>query len=141
MSKKEQSNITVASPRRYSLPKSQILRGRRNFQKLFSEASLIHSPLVNLRFTTYSSPNMGFKIGFIAPKKIGTAVQRNRTKRVLREAFRLNKHSLIDTVNDMNLGVHAALIAHKADLSSQEVHQQVATLLEELRTRLLSINK
>ena len=84
---------------------------------------------------------MGFKIGFIAPKKIGTAVQRNRTKRVLREAFRLNKHSLIDTVNDMNLGVHAALIAHKADLSSQEVHQQVATLLEELRTRLLSINK
>ena len=82
MSEKEQSNITVAPPRRFTLPKSRILRGKRNFQNLFSGTTLIKSPSVNLRYTTFSSSEWDFKIGFISPKKTGNAVQRNNAKRI-----------------------------------------------------------
>ena len=137
MSKKELSNLRVTSIRRFTLPKSQIIRGKRNFQKLFSEGSLIKSSSVNLRFTSYLDPEMGFKIGFIAPKNIGNAVLRNRCKRLLREAFRLNQHALKDTIDSLNIGLHAVLIARNSDLDFSTVQPQVAALLDELRTRLL----
>ncbi len=140
MSKKELSNPSVTSARRFTLPKSRILRGKRNFQNLFSDSSLIKSPLVNLRFTSYSDPEMGYNVGFIAPKKIGKAVQRNRCKRLLREAFRLNQHALKDTLDSLNIGLHAVLIARNTDLDFSSVQQQVATLMDELRTRLLQNN-
>ena len=34
------------------------------------------------------------RLGLVTPRKVGTAVIRNRTKRRLREIFRTNKHSL-----------------------------------------------
>ncbi|MDR1104382.1 MAG: ribonuclease P protein component, partial [Endomicrobium sp.] len=34
------------------------------------------------------------RLGLITPKRVGTAVIRNRTKRRLREIFRTNKHLL-----------------------------------------------
>lgn len=141
MRKKEQSNITVAPDRRFNLSKSRILRGRRNFQDLFSRASLIKSPSVNLRYTTFSTSKEDFKIGFISPKKTGNAVKRITSKRLMREAFRLHQHSIIDTVNELNIGVHCVLIARKTDLDFSQVQENIVTMLNELRTRLLSLKQ
>lgn len=138
MSAKELSNHTGSSSLRFTLPKSNILRGRRNFQRLFSEAMLIQSPHVTLRYTPYTDSSRGFKVAFIAPKKLGSAVQRNRCKRLLREAFRLQQHSLTETLLQTDMGLHLALTARSANLNFQSAKKGVATLLEELRTRLLS---
>lgn len=142
MSEKEQSNITVASSRRFTLPKSRILRGRRNFQNLFSDSSLIQSPTVNLRYTTFTTSNPeDFKIGFITPKKTGNAIKRNHAKRLMRESFRLNQHQIIDTVKELHVGVHCALIARTTSLEFDEVQKHIVTMLDELRNRLLSTKK
>jgi ribonuclease P protein component len=141
MRKKEQSNITVAPTRRFTLPKSRILRGRRNFQNLFSGSSLIKSPSVNFRYTTFSTSKEDFKIGFISPKKTGNAVQRVTAKRLMREAFRLHQHRIIDMANEHNIGVHCVLIARKTDLDFSQVQDNIVTMLDELRTRLLSIQQ
>ena len=138
MSEKEQSNITVAPPRRFTLPKSRILRGKRNFQNLFSGKMLIKSPSVNLRYAAFNTSEWDFKIGFISPKKTGNAVQRNNAKRIMRESFRLNQHEIIDTVQELKIGLHCVLIARTTNLGFAEVQSQVATMMDELRNRLLS---
>jgi len=138
MSEKELSNITVAPLRRFTLPKSRILRGKRNFQNLFSGSSLIQSPLVNLRYTTFNIPQEDFKIGFISPKKTGNAIKRNHAKRLMRESFRLNQHQITDTVQELNIGVHCVIIARTTNLDFSEVRNHIVTMLGELRNRLLS---
>lgn len=140
MRKKEQSNLTAPSPRRFTLPKSHILRGRRNFQRLFASSKFINSPTITLRYTLYSTSDEGFKIGFISPKKIGTAYKRNRSKRLMREAYRLNKYSLLDILSKFNGGLHAVFIARHADLDYHTVEKDMVTLLEDLRSQVLSNN-
>jgi ribonuclease P protein component len=141
MRKKEQSNLAAPSPRRFTLPKSQLLRGRRNFQRLFSGSETISSTSVNLRYATYPTSDEGFKFGFIAPKKIGNAVKRNRCKRLLREAFRLNKHALIESLNQQDLSLHAAFIARNTNVDLAAIQNDMVTLMDELRSRMSSNQK
>lgn len=139
MRRKEPSKHTGSPQRRFTLPKSTILRGRRNFQRLFSNSTLITSPSVKLRFATYfNSDNTGIKVGFVAPKRLGNAVKRNRTKRLLREAYRLNQHILDGLTEQFHIELHFLFIARHTGLSFEQVQKHVVTLMEELRTRLLS---
>tara|TARA_R110000868_G_scaffold259361_15_gene517527 strand:+ start:15822 stop:16256 length:435 start_codon:yes stop_codon:yes gene_type:complete len=140
MRKKEQSNLTAPSPRRFTLPKSQILRGRRNFQQLFSSSRFINTPTITLRFAPNTSSDEGFQIGFISPKKIGNAVQRNRSKRLMREAYRLHKHLLFEYLSDFDSKIHAVFIARHSDLDYHTVENDMVTLLNDLRSQILSIN-
>ena len=139
MSKKELSNLTAPSPRRFTLPKSHILRGRRNFSRLFTSSKFINTPTISFRYATYSSIDEGFKMGFISPKKIGNAVKRNRSRRLLREAYRLNKHILSDILSDSKGGLHAVFLARQADLDFQSVEIDMITILKELRSQILSL--
>jgi len=93
---------------------------------------------VNLRYTTFTTLEEDFKIGFISPKKTGNAIKRNQAKRLMRESFRLNQHSIINTVNELNVGLHCALIARTTNLDFFEVQKHTITMLDELRNRLLS---
>lgn len=135
MRKKEQSNISAPSQRRFTLPKSHILRGRRNFNRLFTRSHVLTSSVINLR---YACPDQseGFLVSFIAPKRIGNAVQRNRTKRIMREAYRLQQTILKDILPQIPHGVHLAFIAKKTLGGYHQAEQPVETLLHALRNRL-----
>ncbi len=39
------------------------------------------------------------RLGLVTSRKVGTAVERNRVKRLLRELFRLNKHLLLPGID------------------------------------------
>ncbi|WP_020403620.1 ribonuclease P protein component [Gracilimonas tropica] len=136
MREKELSNLTGSGSHRFTLPKSHILRGRRNFEELFSSSSLISNKDVNLRFATYPQASRKHLVGFIAPKKTGTAVQRNRTKRLLREAYRLNQHIITELPEIADIGLHYAFLAKRANLSFDSIQPQVIELLTELRQRI-----
>lgn len=125
-----------ASSRRYTLPKSKILRGRTHFGQLFSnEATVIYSRLVSLRFRVYNE-RADCKMAFIVPKKRGKAVQRNRVKRLLKEAYRLNQYMLFDEVSTAAITFHGALIAKTVDVEYEEVESNVIELLYEAQNHI-----
>ena len=138
MREKEPSNHTDSPDRRFTLSKSHILRGRRNFEELFSSSSLLTSKEVNLRYTTYPNADKKTLVGFIAPKKIGNAAKRIRTKRLLREAYRLNQHIITELPEITEMGLHYVLMAKKADLTFDVVERNVVDLLKQLRSKLTS---
>ena len=60
------------------------LKKQADFQKLFGRGKRAFSPSLTLLYRPSDSLKMGISIG----KKHGKSVQRNRIKRLLREAFR-----------------------------------------------------
>ena len=76
--------------RRYTLPRSRRLSGRLAFRGVFDQgAKATRGPL-----TVYALQNgLGHpRLGLTVPRAVGTAVRRNRIKRLLREAFRHLQH-------------------------------------------------
>lgn len=138
MREKEPNNLEASSPRRFTLPKSTILRGKRNFQRLFNDSFLITSSSLKLRFAAYTNSNRQILVGFVAPKKTGNAVKRNRTKRLLREAYRLNQ-SLLDGIPEQTgKELHLLFIARRTGLTPEQVQEEAVTLLKRMRSQLLS---
>lgn len=62
-------------------------------------------------------------------------MKRNRIKRLMREAYRLNQQ-LVDSINESSILIHIALIARSSDTDFQAIQDDVVTLLHKLRTRV-----
>ena len=77
---------------RFTLPASRRLRRQRDFARLYnarcsvSDRHLIVYAVAN----GVGHPRLGLAVG----KRFGNAVRRNRFKRLLREAFRLEQHAM-----------------------------------------------
>ncbi|NAY91700.1 DUF559 domain-containing protein [Muricauda sp. JGD-17] len=76
-----------------SFPKKEKLKSRALFKRLFDEGKNIREyPLKLMYIKTYFEEDVPIKAGFVTPKKkFKSAVSRNRIKRLMREAYRLNK--------------------------------------------------
>ena len=77
----------MLSRKKHGLGKTEIIRGKREFASLFSAGK--RTKCGNLLFIYL--PSTVTRAGFIASKKIGGAVKRNKVKRIIREAYRMNK--------------------------------------------------
>ncbi|NBC03484.1 MAG: hypothetical protein GVY20_07235 [Bacteroidetes bacterium] len=121
-----------------SLPRSKILRGRRNFQRLFEKSTVLTSDSIQFRYRLYNDPSEGCLIGFIAPKKIiPGAVQRNKAKRLMREVYRIHQDFVQDLFSSKQFGFHGAFLARKAGLSFGQVQEEMLPMLKEMRRALL----
>ena len=69
------------------------IKKQTDFQKLFSKGKRAFSPSLTLVYQKAEHMRMGISVG----KKHGKSVQRNRIKRLIREAFRLNQDKMKGT--------------------------------------------
>lgn len=65
----------------------ETIKSRREFESVFSGGKRANHRLVRITVLKDDEGGQG-KVAFVAPKRLGNAVYRNRCKRVLREAAR-----------------------------------------------------
>ncbi len=73
----------------------------------------------------------------VSKKRFKHAVDRNRVKRQIREAYRKNKHSLAAFLEGRQAGLHLAIIYLGNELqSSSKIESRVAELLGRIRKEM-----
>lgn len=113
-----------------TLPRSRILRGKKNFERLFQRSTLLTQSAIQFRYRIYPDSSEGSLVGFLVPKRIVRgAVQRNRMKRWLREAYRTNQHILNDVLTEASTGFHALFMIRKPAENYSVVKEEVVLLL------------
>ena len=85
-----------------TLRKADKLRKNKSFQAVYKGGKSLSNRLLVL----YMLPNQAGcrKIGFAAGKRLGNAVVRNRVKRMMREAFRLNRMKMPNSYDYILVG-------------------------------------
>lgn len=78
---------------RFTLPKSCRLRRSCDFNRLRARGNRIACGSLLLNWMVLPEGSQS-KFGIVIPKKIGSAVERNRCRRLLREVYRLHQHDL-----------------------------------------------
>ncbi|MBO6303657.1 MAG: ribonuclease P protein component [Selenomonadaceae bacterium] len=88
------------------------IKNKEQFQKIYSEGKKFADN--NILICVMSGSG---KTAFVAGKKLGCAPVRNRLKRLLREAYRLNSDDIRDDV-DIIFVARAGLIGKKLDAAA-----------------------
>lgn len=93
-----------------SFPKATHLCGEKRIARLFTKGeAFIAYPLRVVYIVEQKKDQEFASIMVSVPKKrFKRAVKRNRLKRLMREAYRLNKHLLVEKLNEKNVQIHLA---------------------------------
>jgi ribonuclease P protein component len=100
-------------PFRLFLSKNEILRGDKQFQRLIREGKRVRAGDILCHYVvesiTKQKPHPALRVGFSVPRQIvRKAVDRNRVKRLMREAYRTHK-PMFSTYIHTN-GIHLDLL-------------------------------
>jgi ribonuclease P protein component len=82
-------------PLRLTLRKREILRGYQSFSTILSKGRSLQAGTVRCYVLVGQGKGRGVKVGFAVSRSIRESVARNRLRRFLREAYRINKQILL----------------------------------------------
>jgi ribonuclease P protein component len=120
----------------YSLPKSEILRGKTSIDKLFGHGQRMSEypfrVIYQINPSAVGIPALRF--GIVVPKRVSKlAHERNRIKRLAREAYRLNKHLYSAALEERGKQVDFFLVyTGKIKPVSAKIHDKIILILQRL---------
>ena len=130
----------MPSPTRNTFKKSERLCSRILMDHLFQGDNRTASsyPIRAVFLPVEEAVQKGVSILISVPKKrFHDAVDRNRVKRQIREAYRKNKHALVEQVAQSGKGLLVAFIYVSAEIESTEsVEKRVVRLLDKIGAEL-----
>lgn len=129
MNHAERNKFNLAQEDTLSLPKSDVLRGKTSFNRLFQHGKSVHGTVSSIRFLLYKDEAPHKLISFIVKKKMGNAVLRNRLKRLLREVYRHNK-SMLSPISASGYSIEAAFMVSKPSFDSKALNQDFETMIQ-----------
>lgn len=128
--------LSVETKPNFTYGRAEKLKSKKLFEKLFDEGKSVSNYPLRLIYTQAEfKENVPFKTGVTVSKRnFKSAVKRNRIKRLLREAYRLNKSIVFNN----SKGNYALLILYlgKEMPDSKEVHLKMTNLLEKFKKKI-----
>ena len=109
----------------FSFPREARILRESDFKRIYRLGRRLKSR--NLRFCALKVPEGMSRLGLAVSRKAGGAVVRNRWKRAIREAFRLNRHRL-RSAYDMVISVNWEAAPEDARLVEAEVLEMIDRL-------------
>ena len=128
----------MGKAKRYTLGKEERLKSRKQIEHLFKEGKSFSVPPLRVYYTTCPLPIDECSLQFgvaVGTKHFKKAVDRNRVKRLIREAWRLQKNKLKQQLKEENSQLHVffiftgkevpdyKLIAEKTIIALQKLEQ------------------
>ena len=122
----------------FTYPKAEKLKSKTTIDLLFSKGkSVAKYPLRLVYIAGNFDENTPIKMGVSVSKKhFKNAVDRNYFKRVLRETYRLNKHLLLENLNEPYAFMF--LYQTKDRLSYEEINKKTIQLFEKFLVAIKS---
>ncbi len=113
---------------------SETLRGQGAFDALFAAGRRANAALVRCLFRFDPGPAGCLRVGFSVPRRCGTAVRRNRVRRLMREAFRVEKEGFRRALREAGRSVSLLFVFRgsrecaEGPLSMTVIHRDVVEL-------------
>lgn len=117
-----------------SFGKEEKLKSRKLIEQLFAEGKAINAHPLRLVYSISTKTDFFVKTGVsVSSRNFKKAVDRNRIKRILREAYRLNKLSLIEHAEKSNKQLSVFIIyTDKVLPPFNELNQKMQVILSKL---------
>lgn len=126
---------------RFTFRKEERLHSKKAISELMSRGkSFSNHPLRILWTETEPGGKFAAQVMFSVPKKkIKTAVQRNRLRRRMREAYRKNKHLLYEPLNESGTAIALAFIYTSPEESEyRDIEHKIIVSLQRLRDNVIN---
>ena len=129
----------------FGLSKNERVKLKKDFLKIYNKGQVLYSSDNKLKanyFIESSVNEVGVKAAFVVSKKTGNAVWRNRVKRLLRVAYRLNKSGLIEQCNNNNKKLLVAFSPNNLNQKKNKtlklnfIYTDFLSLLEQLKEKI-----
>ncbi|HEY5507899.1 MAG TPA: ribonuclease P protein component [Paludibacter sp.] len=126
-----------------SFPKAEHLCGEKRIARLYTqgEAFMAYPFRVVFRIEQRKELAPASIMVSVPKKRFKRAVKRNRLKRLLREAYRLNKHALIELLEEKRFQVHVAFnYVSDEELDFATVEKKMKIALQKLIDKIKVAN-
>ncbi len=126
--------------KKYTFKKSERLKSRKIIERLFNREgqSFATYPILTVWLETALGSDFPAQVTFsVSKRKFKKAVQRNRIKRLMREAYRLNKPKFYDSLISKNKQVAVIFVyIAREELDFLEIESKMKQSLKCLRRNL-----